>query len=43
VRRKQENGHCSQYPLFGYFALSAPGIDYGLRIASFIDLLAQVF
>jgi hypothetical protein len=27
----------------GYFALSAPGIDYGPRIASFIDSLAQVF
>jgi hypothetical protein len=26
-----------------YFALSAPGIDYGPRIASFIDSLAQVF
>jgi hypothetical protein len=26
-----------------YFALFAPGIDYGPRIASFIDSLAQVF
>jgi hypothetical protein len=27
----------------GYLALSAPGIDYGPCIASFIDSLAQVF
>jgi hypothetical protein len=27
----------------GYFAVSAPGIDYGSRIASFVDSLAQVF
>jgi hypothetical protein len=27
----------------GYFTLSAPGIDYGSHIASFIDSLAQVF
>jgi hypothetical protein len=27
----------------GYFVLSAPGIDYEPRIASFIDSLAQVF
>jgi hypothetical protein len=27
----------------GYFVLSAPGIDYGPRIASFIDSLVQVF
>jgi hypothetical protein len=27
----------------GYFALFAPRIDYGPRIVSFIDLLAQVF
>jgi hypothetical protein len=26
-----------------YFALFAPGIDHGPRIASFVDLLAQVF
>jgi hypothetical protein len=26
-----------------YFVLSTPGIDYGPRIASFIDSLAQVF
>jgi hypothetical protein len=26
-----------------YFALFAPGIDYGPRIASFIDSLVQVF
>jgi hypothetical protein len=26
-----------------YFSLSTPGIDYGPRIASFIDSLAQVF
>jgi hypothetical protein len=26
-----------------YFTLSAPGIDHGPCIASFIDLLAQVF
>jgi hypothetical protein len=27
----------------GYFTLSASGINYGSRIASFIDFLAQVF
>jgi hypothetical protein len=27
----------------GYFSLFAPGIDYGPRIVSFIDSLAQVF
>jgi hypothetical protein len=27
----------------GYFMLSASGINYGSRIASFIDFLAQVF
>jgi hypothetical protein len=27
----------------GYITLSAPGINYGPRIASFIDSLAQVF
>jgi hypothetical protein len=27
----------------GYFTLSAPGINYGSHIASFIDSLAQVF
>jgi hypothetical protein len=27
----------------GYFMLSAPGINYGSHIASFIDFLAQVF
>jgi hypothetical protein len=27
----------------GYFTLFASGINYGLRIASFIDFLAQVF
>jgi hypothetical protein len=29
------------YP--NYFALSAPGIDYGPRITSFIDSMVQVF
>jgi hypothetical protein len=28
---------------FGYFTLSAPGINYGSHIATFIDSLAQVF
>jgi hypothetical protein len=27
----------------GYFTLSAPEINYGSHIASFIDFLAQVF
>jgi hypothetical protein len=43
VQRKLGIGRYNQYFGFNFFADLAPGGDHGPRVATFIDVLAQVF
>jgi hypothetical protein len=43
VQRKLGSGRCSQFFGLDFFTYLAPGVDHGLCIAAFIDVLPQVF